>query len=74
MNKNPKTYTIVTGETTRDLSREVQEHLDSGWDLQGGVSYYTYEGALGFAQALWKCSNGPHVSNIEIPPMPDPLA
>lgn len=38
MNKNLKLYKILHEETTDSLSQEVQEHLDAGWELQGGVA------------------------------------
>jgi hypothetical protein len=33
-----RVYTIVFAHTLQDLEIQVNQHLASGWDLQGGVS------------------------------------
>ena len=37
-----------------DFTEEVQEYLDDGWKLQGGVSITFADGALVMAQAIMR--------------------
>lgn len=58
-------YKILLEETVADLESAVNEHLQEGWELQGGVCVVTYEKLSGgdyspkikafrFAQAVVK--------------------
>lgn len=49
---------VFTMTDNKGFDREVQKHLDEGWNLQGGVSIY-FDAAikLAIAQAITKESN-----------------
>ena len=54
-NKVMKEYILIGGGTVSELQARVQEHIDTGWLCQGGVSVTTYpNGLVSFYQAMIK--------------------
>jgi hypothetical protein len=47
-------YQILEAFNTRSLSSQVNEAIQDGWRLQGGVSYVEYGGCNGYLQAMVK--------------------